>query len=471
MLQQSFAQYTQVPDPNFEQALIDLGIDSEGILDGQFLTADAENVIYLGVQNSNINDLKGIEAFVNLEWLDAFENNISQMDLSLITSPTFYTINISYNNLTTIDLSQTPNILNIGLSNNNITSFDASNLIQAFILTLSDNPLVEITLNNTHLQILRLQNTLITQLNLSTVISLQKVFLPDSQIQNLDFTHNQTLEEVYAYNTPLTNINLPNNPNLETLNVESTQLSILDITSCNGLIELQCGSIGLTNLDLTNNINLETVGASFNQLTSLNVSQIENLKNLYISNNIVTESIDLNNNVYLENINFLGNLLTEIDFSNNPALEIVDVSNNNLLELVNMKNSTNESTLLFFDGHNCPQLSCVVVDDPLADNSNFIIDANAVFVGSVEECNLSINSNELQNLISVYPNPVQNELNIYTQNDVFIKAIKIYNLMGSVLFQSRKPVNQIDVSNFASGVLFVKIETNKGLIVKKVGKE
>ena len=81
-IHQAFGQYTQVPDPNFEQALIDLGIDSEGILDGQFLTADAENVSYLGVQNKNINDLTGIEAFVDLEWLDAFENNISEIDLS-----------------------------------------------------------------------------------------------------------------------------------------------------------------------------------------------------------------------------------------------------------------------------------------------------------------------------------------------------------------------------------------------------
>ncbi len=38
-IQHAFGQYTQLPDPNFEQALIDLGIDSEGILDGQFLTA------------------------------------------------------------------------------------------------------------------------------------------------------------------------------------------------------------------------------------------------------------------------------------------------------------------------------------------------------------------------------------------------------------------------------------------------
>lgn len=213
----AIAQYTQVPDPNFEQALLDLGIDSEGILDGQFLTADAENIAYLGVQNRNISDLTGIEAFVNLEWLDAFENNISQIDLSLITSPVFWTLRLGNNNLTTIDLSQTPHIVNIGLHNNNITSIDASNLTQAFVLSLANNPLVEIILNNTHLQLLEFQNVLLTTIDLSTVQSLQKVLLQGSQIQSLDFTNNSILEEVRASNTPLESINLPNNPNLKVL--------------------------------------------------------------------------------------------------------------------------------------------------------------------------------------------------------------------------------------------------------------
>jgi len=37
----SFAQYTAIPDPNFEQWLLDNGIDSEATLDGQILTSDA----------------------------------------------------------------------------------------------------------------------------------------------------------------------------------------------------------------------------------------------------------------------------------------------------------------------------------------------------------------------------------------------------------------------------------------------
>jgi len=38
------AQITLIPDPKFEQFLIDKGIDSDGIINGQILTADALSV-------------------------------------------------------------------------------------------------------------------------------------------------------------------------------------------------------------------------------------------------------------------------------------------------------------------------------------------------------------------------------------------------------------------------------------------
>ena len=44
-------QYTAIPDPNFEKALIDLGIDSSPI-DGRVLTASVTGVISLNISSS-----------------------------------------------------------------------------------------------------------------------------------------------------------------------------------------------------------------------------------------------------------------------------------------------------------------------------------------------------------------------------------------------------------------------------------
>ena len=81
----SLAQTTAIPDENFEQALIDLNIDSDGIINGQVLTADIETIIeldfsslYDSFSSSTITDFTGIEAFAALEIL-----NLSNLTLIL----------------------------------------------------------------------------------------------------------------------------------------------------------------------------------------------------------------------------------------------------------------------------------------------------------------------------------------------------------------------------------------------------
>jgi hypothetical protein len=61
-----FAQYTYVPDDNFEQALIDLGYDD--VLDDYVLTANIERVTELNLMEyDGIHDLTGIEDFNELK--------------------------------------------------------------------------------------------------------------------------------------------------------------------------------------------------------------------------------------------------------------------------------------------------------------------------------------------------------------------------------------------------------------------
>ncbi len=76
------AQNTAIPDPIFEQALIDLGIDSDGIINGQVLTSDIETVTTLNLDHKGIEDLTGIEDFMALEILDATGNKLTLLDVS-----------------------------------------------------------------------------------------------------------------------------------------------------------------------------------------------------------------------------------------------------------------------------------------------------------------------------------------------------------------------------------------------------
>ena len=82
-----------MPDDNFEQALIDLGIDSDGIVNQQILRSDPVGVTALYVSNPTANpnlpnvnagiaDLTGIEAFVNLTTLHCSVNQLTSLDVS-----------------------------------------------------------------------------------------------------------------------------------------------------------------------------------------------------------------------------------------------------------------------------------------------------------------------------------------------------------------------------------------------------
>ena len=81
----SFASYSQkveIPDKNFEQALIDLKIDTDEEINGYLLKSDAQIITFLDVSNKKIKDLSGIEAFTSLSYLDSRNNQLSNLDLS-----------------------------------------------------------------------------------------------------------------------------------------------------------------------------------------------------------------------------------------------------------------------------------------------------------------------------------------------------------------------------------------------------
>lgn len=132
------AQTTAIPDENFEQALIDLNIDSDGVINGQVLTSDISDIIELDFTNlydpmNNdfiITDFTGIEDFTALEilnlsnaWVELSEEKASVFnsnlnlrefradDSSYDTSPLINIPHLVLNNLNNLEL--------ISLINNN----------------------------------------------------------------------------------------------------------------------------------------------------------------------------------------------------------------------------------------------------------------------------------------------------------------------------------------------------------------
>lgn len=160
-----YTQTTLIPDPVFEQLLITKGIDTDGMVNGQMLTADALTVTQLTLGSpqiyvNNISNLAGIEAFTNLEELEVYGAYLFNSGISTITLTKLNFLALPDCHLLNIDLTQNILLEEVYLSN---SSFDvAGNSITN--LDLSNNPLVrEIGLRNNPVQSINLKNN--TQTN------------------------------------------------------------------------------------------------------------------------------------------------------------------------------------------------------------------------------------------------------------------------------------------------------------------
>lgn len=88
---------------------------------------------------------------------------------------------------------------------------------------------------------------------------------------------------------------------------------------------------------------------------------------------------------------------------------------------------------------------------------NEMNDAGAAFMFT--QTNLGFEEmNANQNTISVYPNPVENQLNIASKEE--IKAIEIYNLSGQKISYTKQ--NSVNVSHLPKGTYVVKVTTTSG---------
>ncbi|WP_273565756.1 hypothetical protein [Maribacter halichondriae] len=102
------AQTTPIPDANFEQELIDLGIDTNG-LTRDILDSDATTITTITITRTDITDFSGLEIFVDLTDLNLGSNNFTTVPLSTLT----LLENLSFANndvLATLDLSQNANL-------------------------------------------------------------------------------------------------------------------------------------------------------------------------------------------------------------------------------------------------------------------------------------------------------------------------------------------------------------------------
>ena len=89
-------------------------------------------------------------------------------------------------------------------------------------------------------------------------------------------------------------------------------------------------------------------------------------------------------------------------------------------------------------------------------NKHIISNGNTITLGN--------ESFDINNAVSVYPVPAENELTIQFPNNITLNKVEIYNSLGQLITTDTK--NIINTSQLSSGVHFLKIETSEGVFHK-----
>jgi PKD repeat protein len=376
----STAQTTAIPDPNFEQALIDVGIDS-GPIDGVVLTANVSLVSGLAIDNKNISDLTGIEDFSSITFILCRNNQLTSLNFS--QNLLLKSIYAGFNSITTVNLTQNDSLELLNLNDNLINSIDVTQNYKLKELLLHNN----ININN---------------IDVTQNLLLEILTIGNNNLSSIDVTQNSLLNNFWCSANQLTSIDVSQNPILIGLYCDANQITSVDVSQNLLLTDFHCQSNQIANIDVSMLDSLEDFNCGFNQLTNIDISNNLKLERFDCSLNLLT-NIDVSVNTALTYLRCDQNQLTELNISANPNINVLYAQTNNL-SCLNISNGNNQNFTTFVGIFNFG-LNCIEVDDTAWSNANWSsnVDAGVSFSTncsnncSVTPCNTTANFNVLDN--------------------------------------------------------------------------
>ncbi len=99
------------------------------------------------------------------------------------------------------------------------------------------------------------------------------------------------------------------------------------------------------------------------------------------------------------------------------------------------------------------------------------IDPESQLISKNNSAVLGVDLVQLDRNIRIYPNPVQNNLNIQNNSQTYIKKITLYNILGKIVLQKDNPSPKVDLEKLNFGMYLIKIDTDKGVIHKTIIKK
>jgi len=407
------AQYTSIPDAEFEQLLITESIDSEGILDGQVLSSDLTPVTTLDIGNSSITDLTGIQAFSSLITLEAINlNGLINLDVSGLASLESINLwlSITVNALNVTDCS---NLKNLNIAFTRISTLD-----------LSTNPLLE-TIDFE-------RNMSLLDLDVSGKTNLTFLYGRESSIQTLNITGCSALSFININETTINSLDLSGNTAITSLGFYRTGLRTVNLANCTNL----------TSLDFTWN----------NYINSINLTNCTSVTDLSFRDSSTISELVTDDLINLESLTFLNSGVPSLDLRNNSNLTTLSFTDSNIAYL-DLRNGNNTNLDISIEG---TSLECISVDDVDYATNNWPDVVDDV-VYSTDCSTLTLNEIQTESL-KLYPNPSSEFLQISgLQQNVNYSILDFQGKQmqsGTLIPQENIPINSLQ-----SGLYFLRIDS------------
>ena len=437
-----------IPDANFKAALVG---NSTINTNGNTQIECEEATAYTGtinVDNIDISDMTGIEAFVNITSLSCNNLNIwnfSALNVSGLTALT--TLNCTGNNhFSDLDVSGCTALTNFTVDTGNsggsdlhvdasgctaLTGFSMSTYSNNYLdlggctalttLDLDAKNLYALDVTNcSALTSLVCSNNHLSALSLAGCSALTTLNCSVNSITALTVSNLPLLTNLNCGNNELVSLNVLDNPNLSVIICFENNLPYLITSNNPALTQLDCSHNNMTYLDVNNNINLAALNCSYNNISSQNVNANVALISFNCAhNNISTQNVSFNTALTTFFCDY--NNLTTIDVSNNAALKYFGCSHNQLPAL----DLTDSTALLQL---NCSHNQLTAVD--LSHNPSL--------------SGLDCNSNQLT-VLNLNSNPALVLLDCSNNSLTQLAISHNTNLFQILCFHNQLPM--LDVSN------------------------
>ncbi len=360
---------TYIPDDQFEQALIDLGLDDT--LDDQVSTRNISQIKKLDVSNKNISSLQGIEDFTSLVQLNCSNNLLTELTLGVA----FQSLNCRGNQLSQLNLKNAEGLVYLNCDENLLSRIDLSSNNQLTFLSLAKNKLKELSLiNNSLLNVLIADHNQLMTLDFTSNTHLNRADVNFNQLSSINLSQNTSLSQLNISHNLLASIDLSANTNLKSLDASDNPLTGLNVGSITGLSYLFANNLSTSCIQVNNNqFTAIPSGWSASVNYSLNcngtyipddnfeqalidlgydtvldnyvaTAQINTLTTLNISNKNIADPEGLQAFVALQNLNISGNQLAKLNLSVLPALTVMNAQNNPSLSCIQVSQVQFENT-------------------------------------------------------------------------------------------------------------------------------